>query len=71
MITHDEYLLAKQIVEEYEREEFEKGMREAEDELDFDSPKYCDACGLDIDEHAAGCPEDDSPYALLCRRGYD
>lgn len=33
MITESEYLKAKAIVEEYERDQFEDGTREAEEEL--------------------------------------
>lgn len=73
MITRDEYLRAKAIVDEYEREEYESGMREAEEELnEFDDidDNTCDCCGCE-DGHYRGCPEDNSPYALLCREGYD
>ena len=35
MITEDEYLKAKAIVEHYEREEFEYNQRKADEELDF------------------------------------
>lgn len=71
MISHGEYLMAKAIVDEYERTEFEDGMRQAEEDLDDDQDDTCDACGGDKDEHMRGCPEDNSPFALLCREGYD
>lgn len=35
MITEQEYLKAKAIVEEYEREEYERNQREADDDLNF------------------------------------
>ncbi len=36
MITHEQYLEYKKLVEEYEQAEYDDGMREAESELDFD-----------------------------------
>lgn len=35
MITQDDYLKAKAIVDEYERDEFERLQREADEELNF------------------------------------
>lgn len=32
---------------------------------------YCTTCGGENGEHEPGCPEDNSPYALLVNEGYD
>jgi hypothetical protein len=45
-------------VEEFEEEDF------------FYDDSSCQSCGM-IEGHLKGCPEDDSPFALLCRRGFD
>lgn len=56
MITKEQYLAAKSIVDEYEREEYETGMRLAESELDemdgINQP--CPTCG-DIDGMVNPC----------------
>lgn len=31
----------------------------------------CPACGYNNGNHMKGCPEDNSPFAELCRNGYD
>lgn len=75
MITEEEYLKAKVIVDRYEQELWEYNMRKAEEELEFDEDHdpNCHVCGRNIHEegHLKNCPEDDSPYATLCRVGYD
>lgn len=71
MITQQQYQEAKRIVDEYERDEFERNMRQAEEELDFEPAEICDWCGGENDSHYLGCPGDESPFAVLCREGYD
>jgi hypothetical protein len=72
MISTTEYQKAKAIVDEYERQEYEDGMRQAEEDLDFDTTDdTCDACGCDDGKHMRSCPYDDSPFSVLCREGYD
>jgi len=42
-----------------------------EDDEDYDEPEpQCSACCM-VGGHMPGCPEDDSPFALLSRRGFD
>jgi hypothetical protein len=42
-----------------------------EDDEDYYQPEpECQICGK-VDGHHRGCPEDDSPFALLERRGFD
>ncbi len=49
MITEDEYLRAKKIVEEYEHDEYEARQREAEDLVNWmdeeDPDEPCPTCG--------------------------
>jgi hypothetical protein len=42
-----------------------------DDEWEEDPDPTCDACGYNHGNHMKGCPEDDSPFALLIRRGFD
>lgn len=78
--SKEEYLKAKIIVEEYEREEFNNGMRQAESDLDemdgldddqWPESEECDLCCMPRDNHANSCPNNESPFANLCRDGYD
>lgn len=45
MITKSDYLKAKVIVEQYERDEYEQGMRQAEEDLLDDDIEPCSVCG--------------------------
>lgn len=38
---------------------------------DIDSVSQCPLCGGEDDEHALGCPENNDPFALLIREGFD
>ena len=74
MITEQEYLKAKAIVEEYEREEYEFRMRQAEEELEEMEPDagFCEFCSIsEMEGHAHGCPNETDPFAILCKEGYD
>lgn len=63
MITEEEYLKAKAIVEEYERLEFEEGTRQADWSMEEDEPEDdwltedddCEFCGNKNWRHARGC----------------
>jgi hypothetical protein len=62
MITKEEYLKAKAIVEEYERIEYEEGQRKADLALEEDEPENwneeyeeCDFCGGNEIRHYRGC----------------
>lgn len=71
MVTHEEYLKAKGIVDEYEKEEFEQGCRETEDEDDCEEEIECMFCGANqFENHMRGCPEDDSIFGELDKYGY-
>jgi len=50
MITREEYLKAKAIVDRYEQDEYEEKHRQAEIDLeeDEDEQKECEFCGRDI-----------------------
>lgn len=41
-----------------------------DDDNDDDTEQECNICG-EIDGHRLGCPDDQSPFALLIRDGYD
>lgn len=66
MISREEYLKAKSIVEEYEEQEWEDKQRQADWALEEDDPfedaenddlddDLCDFCGNTNHRHAAGC----------------
>jgi hypothetical protein len=58
MITEEEYLKAKAIVEEYERHQFEEGHRQADWELEEEEEQdndECDFCGRSNWLHYKGC----------------
>jgi len=65
-ITKEQYLNAKKIVDEYERDEYETNMRIAEHELDEDDPIFgdadqpCSVCG-EIDGMVNPCCPDYDP----------
>jgi hypothetical protein len=42
-----------------------------DDDFEEESDPTCEACGYNHGNHMKGCPNDDSPFALLCRRGFD
>jgi hypothetical protein len=42
-----------------------------DDDFEEDPDPTCEACGYNHGNHMKGCPNDDSPFALLCRRGFD
>lgn len=42
-----------------------------DDEFPEDPDETCSACGYNNGNHMKGCPEDNSPFAELCRNGYD
>lgn len=73
MITEEEYLKAKAIVEQYEREELEQHLWHEGDDLDQDyvtCRTTCETCGSYFDNHALNCPDNDSPMANLVQHGY-
>lgn len=77
MITEEEYLRAKKIVEEYERLEYELKSAEAHYALhdDEEDDFYCESCGQIHDfctcdpDRAYNNPCD--PFQNLLRDGYD
>lgn len=67
MITKEEYLKAKAIVEEYEDQEYTDGMNnamyctecqalEAHDCFCEEEPMFCELCNEDVPYHADVCP---------------
>lgn len=55
MITKEEYLKAKAIVDEYEQEEYEQGMRDAEEDDDFDEDDLEEQREMERAETAMNC----------------
>lgn len=85
MITEEEYLKAKLVVDEYEAMEIQQATIEAmycvecqafEEHDCFceeDGKLYqtCDYCSYNFGEHAVSCIYNESPYDMLLRDGYD
>lgn len=84
MINKEDYLKAKDIVDSYEKQEFEKGCDDAMycsscqaleqhdclcEELDDD--ETCEYCSNINGRHVMGCPYDNDPYHFLLQYGYD
>jgi hypothetical protein len=63
-------------VDKFRDDKYYEAQAEADRQLEEDDEwalpdETCSACGCDSGEHMVGCPEDNSPYAQLCRDGYD
>lgn len=71
-ITEADYLAAKAIVEAYEIQQQEENQRQAEEDLEDAELGSCEFCGYSDEEgHIFECPNNNNPFVLLCKEGYD
>lgn len=72
-ITKEQYLTAKKIVEDYEKDEYETNIRIAEQQLDDDDPMYadepCPTCGEVNGMRNPCCPDYDPLHRDNCGYG--
>lgn len=78
MVSIEEYQKAKAIVEQYEQQEYQSKMADADESVNFfdedesEHEYYCEYCEIDeYGEHEIWCRENETPYQRLLRVGYD